>query len=101
MLKNLPASAEDRKNGVQFLSQEDHLQLEMATGSSIFAWIIPWTGELGGLQSMELQRVRHNSTYTQGSCQGVKFHILRVPQISINSTLDLCSGPLNRTPLRS
>ena len=32
----------------------------MATRSSILAWRIPWTEELGGLQSMVLQRVRHN-----------------------------------------
>ena len=32
----------------------------MATHSSIFAWRIPRTEELGGLQSIELQRVRHN-----------------------------------------
>ena len=34
----------------------------MATHSSILAWIIPRTGEPGGLQSMELWRVRHNWT---------------------------------------
>ena len=32
----------------------------MATYSSILAWEIPWTGEPGGLQSLGLQRVRHN-----------------------------------------
>ena len=32
----------------------------MATCSSILAWEIPWTEEPGGLQSMELQRVRHD-----------------------------------------
>ena len=32
----------------------------MATHSSILAWKIPWTEELGGLQSMELQRVGYN-----------------------------------------
>ena len=33
---------------------------EMATHSSILAWKIPWTEEPGRLQSMGLQRVRHN-----------------------------------------
>ena len=33
----------------------------MATSSSIFAWKIPWTEELGRLQFMESQRVRHSS----------------------------------------
>ena len=32
----------------------------MATHSSILAWRIPQTEESGGLQSMELQRVRHD-----------------------------------------
>ena len=36
------------------------ISMEMATHSSILAWEIPWTEELGRLQSMELQRVRHD-----------------------------------------
>ena len=35
--------------------QEDPLEKEMATHSSILAWRIPWTEEPGGLQSMGLQ----------------------------------------------
>ena len=45
---------------VQSLGQEDPLEKEMATSSSIFAWKIPWTEELGRLQFMESQRVRHD-----------------------------------------
>ena len=37
---------------VRFLGQEDSLEEEMATHSSILTWEIPWTGEPGGLQSM-------------------------------------------------
>ena len=37
-----------------------HPEKGMAIHSSILAWRIPWTEEPGGLQSMELQRVRHN-----------------------------------------
>ena len=44
---------------VWFLGQEDLLEKEMATHSSIFAWKIPWTEEPDG-QSMELQRVGHD-----------------------------------------
>ena len=44
---------------VQFPGQEDSLEKEMATHSSILVWEIPWTEEPGRLQSMELQRVRH------------------------------------------
>ena len=39
------------------LDQEDHLEKEMATYSSILAWEIPWTEEPGELQSMGSQRV--------------------------------------------
>ena len=42
------------------LSQEDPLEKGMATHSSILAWEIPWTEQPGGLQSMKLQKVRHN-----------------------------------------
>ena len=45
---------------VGFLGQEDPLEKEMATHSSILAWKILWTEELGGLQSMGLQRVGHD-----------------------------------------
>ena len=37
------------------LGQEDPLEKEMATHSSVLAWRIPWTEEPGGRQSMELQ----------------------------------------------
>ena len=42
------------------MGQEDPLEKEMATHSSILAWKIPWTEEPGGLQSMGSQRVRHD-----------------------------------------
>ena len=45
---------------VQSLGWGDPLEKEIGTHSSILAWEIPWTGEPGGLQSMGLQRVRHN-----------------------------------------
>ena len=45
---------------VWFLGQEDLLENEMAIHSSIPSWEVPWTEEPGGLQSMELQRVRHD-----------------------------------------
>ena len=42
------------------LGQEDPLEKEMATHSSILAWRIPWTEEPGGLQSTGSQRVGHD-----------------------------------------
>ena len=44
----------------QFLGQEDPLEEEMVTHSSILAWKVPWTEELSRLQSMGMQRVGHN-----------------------------------------
>ena len=48
---------EMQETRVQFLDREDPLEEEMATYSSIIAWKIPWTEELGRLLSMGLQRV--------------------------------------------
>ena len=58
MVKNLLAKEGDV---VQSPGKEDPLGKEMATQSSILAWEIPWTEEPGRLQSMESQRVGHNS----------------------------------------
>ena len=57
MVKNLLAMQETR---AQSLGQEDPLEKEMATYSSILAWRILWTEEPGSLQSMGSQRVRHD-----------------------------------------
>ena len=45
---------------VYSLGQEEFLEEDMATHSSILAWRIPWTEKPGGLQSMGVARVRHN-----------------------------------------
>ena len=42
------------------LGEEDPLEKEMATQSSVLAWGIPCTEEPGGLQSMGLQSVEHD-----------------------------------------
>ena len=51
---------EPQEMQVQTLGREDPLEEQMATHSSILAWRIPWTEEPSGLQSMGLQRVRHD-----------------------------------------
>ena len=56
-VKNLSAVQEAQ---VRSLSQEDPLEKEMATHSSILAWKISWTQEPHGLQSIGSQRVRHD-----------------------------------------
>ena len=55
VVKNLPVNAGDMETQVCFLGQEDPLEKEMATHSSILAWRIPRTEEPGGLQSTESQ----------------------------------------------
>ena len=68
MVKNLPAMQD---TWVQSLGQEDFLEQEMATHSSIFAWRIPWTEEPVDLQSMGSQKVQHDcatNTFTFTAC---------------------------------
>ena len=50
---------ETQETQIWSLGQEDPLEKEMATHSSIVAWESPWTEEPSGLQSEELQRVGH------------------------------------------
>ena len=56
-VKHLPTM---RETQVRSLGWEDPLEKEMANHSSTLAWKIPWMEECGGLQSMGLQRVRHD-----------------------------------------
>ena len=60
MVKNPAIMQEMQETQVQSLGQKDPLEEEMAIDSSILAWEIPWTEEPGGLQSIGLQRVRHD-----------------------------------------
>ena len=57
VVKKLPAI---RETWVGSLGREDSLEKGMATHSRILAWRNPWTEELGELQSMGLQRGRHD-----------------------------------------
>ena len=69
MVKHLPTMQETQ---VQSLGREDLLEKEMATYSSILARRIPWTEELGGLQSMGRKESdtteQQNGTPLQCSC---------------------------------
>ena len=56
-VKHLPTIQETQ---VQSLGWEDLLEKEMATHSSILAWKIPWMEEPGRLQSMGLQKLKHD-----------------------------------------
>ena len=61
-VENLPAVQE---TWVRSLGQQDPLEREMATHSSILAWRTPWTKEPDGLQSMGSQRVELTSATKQ------------------------------------
>ena len=52
MVHNAPANAGDTGDAGSIPGQEDPLEQEIATGSSILAWDIPWTEDPGGLQSL-------------------------------------------------
>ena len=59
MVKHLPANAGDVRS-MGFSPGLGRSPGEgLATNSSILSWRIPWREELGGLQSVGLQRVRH------------------------------------------
>ena len=65
MVKNLPAMQE---MWVQSLGQEDSLEKEVATHSSILAWKTPWTEEPDRLQSMGSQKVGHDLATKHQNC---------------------------------
>ena len=57
LVKNLPAMPE---TWFRSLTWKDTLEKGMTTHSSVLAWRIPWKEEPGKLQSLRLQRLRHN-----------------------------------------
>ena len=61
-----------QESRARFLGQEDPLEEEMATHSSILAWRIPWTEEPGRLQSVRWQKVRHNRASNTHAYLGLK-----------------------------
>ena len=58
--KELNCQCRTKRCGFEALGREDPLEESMAPNSSIFAWKLPWAEEPGGLQSIGLQRVRHD-----------------------------------------
>ena len=59
-IKNSPAVQEMQETQVRSLGQENPLEEEMATHSSMLVRKVPWTEEPGGLWSTEWQRVGHD-----------------------------------------
>ena len=62
VVKNLPASAGDRRDVGSIPESGRSPEEGMKTHPSVLPWRVPWTEEPGGLQSIGSQRVRHNLT---------------------------------------
>ena len=60
MVKNPFTNAGDTSDAGSIPCWEDSMEQEIATGSTVLAWKIPWTEEHGEVQSIGLPRVRHN-----------------------------------------
>ena len=91
LVKNPPGRQEMEETGVWSLGQEDTLEKEMASHSSILAWKIPRTEEPSGLQPMGSQRVRHAWTHTHTHNLQVLF-ILKL-QLSSATQLSISLWP--------
>ena len=95
-----PAMQEIQENRVLSLpGQEDPLEKEMATHSSIPAWVIPWTRKPRGLYSVGSQWVGHNWAHTPYQGDTIKiinlrYMILTSLFISIFSTKSFFNSPL-------
>ena len=88
-LKNLPTLQETQ---VRILDQEDPLEEGMATRSSLLAWRIPWTEEPGGLQSIGLQRIRHDwSNWAHMHKEVIGYLFARSISYNISSIIDRLS----------
>ena len=78
-LKNQPAVWETKEMWAGSLGQEDTMEEEMATHSSILAWRIPWTEEPGRLQSKVLQSQTPLSDYAQHRLT-IQFFLILITQ---------------------
>ena len=96
MVKNLLAMQE---MWVRSLDQEDPLEEEMATHSSILAWEIPWKRSLVGYSPWGHKRVRHDwatNTFTFVSCSwegAIVYHLLQFDFINIYWELTMWRMP--------
>ena len=95
-------SAIMQETQVQSLCWEDPLENEMATHSSILAWRIPWKEEPGSLQSMGLQRIKHEWAtliFTLLPSYSLKFRQSKIPTKWKWNHINLLLKKLSRVPL--
>ena len=83
---------EPQEMNVLSLGQEDPLEEEMATHSSILAWRILWTEEPGGLQPMGSQRIGSNWAYTHSVSTEIRgWHFAQMSPLHLNGDSSLPS----------
>ena len=75
-VKNPPAAQEAQERQIRSPDQEDPLEEGMATHSSILAWRILWTEDLGGLPSIGSQRAGHDWSNLAYMHRGSNMHSL-------------------------
>ena len=85
------------RDQVWSLGQQDPLEEETATHSSILAWRIPWTEDPGGLQSIESHRVRHN--WSMHACMHALLKLkllnkLNIEELAVRTKSGYCSKSL-------
>ena len=90
-LSGKESTCQCRRHSFRSLDQEDSLEEEMATHSGILAWEIPWTDKPGGLQSIGLQKVRHDSAHRRGRREISKWEVIGMSKP--RSECDELSGP--------
>ena len=83
MVNSPPAKAKMQGTHVLSLRRKDALEEEMAPHSSILAWRIPWTEELGEPQPMGSQRVGHSSVTEHTQYVYVNPYLLIYPSLSL------------------
>ena len=100
VVKNLPAMQETQEMQFRSLGQDDLLEKGMAMHSCFLAWRTPWTEEPGGLQSIQLQRARHN--WSNLTCMHCKFHyrVNIIAMSNLNYGTSLVAQMLKNLPAR-
>ena len=83
---------------VQSLGREDPLEKEMATHSSILAWRIPWTEELGGLTSLVAQTVKRLPTMWETRVQSLGLEDLLEKEMATHSSILAWKIPWTEKP---
>ena len=94
-VKNPPAMQETQ---VWSLVWEDSWRREMATHSSILAWDIPWTEELGRLSTMGSQRVGHNWVTSTNRCLPCGIWYFPLPR-KVQNSFQKLSGSIDHYPI--